>query len=68
MDLCLIRLFALQNAIRLTIITATLLLGVAMVHKYMRSNFSPLINYISCNITTENDLPPSPQKPGKFVV
>jgi hypothetical protein len=48
MDLCLIGLFALQNAVGPTIMAATLLLGVAMVHKHLRSNFSPLIHYISC--------------------
>jgi hypothetical protein len=48
MDLCLIGLFALQNAVGPTIVTATLLLGVAMVHKHIRSNLSPLIQYISC--------------------
>ncbi|KAL6234843.1 hypothetical protein BDW75DRAFT_251292 [Aspergillus navahoensis] len=52
MDLCLIGLFALQNAVGPTIMAATLLLGVAVVHKHVRSNLSPFINYISCNITT----------------
>lgn len=46
-DLCLISLFALQSAAGPSITAATLLLGVAMVHKHLRSNLSPLINYLS---------------------